>query len=202
MAMTSVARRLLAPMALTAALAGTAAAAPTAYTVDPTHTAVYFAASHFDRTTVRGRFGKIDGRILFDPSTLSGALDFTVDTATVDTGNRSLDGVLRSQQFFNAPEFPFARLRAQHFIVENGKVVAVEGELTLLSTTRPLRLEADRFSCGEIVLFGVRRSVCGGDFHATLPRSAFGMTRFLPEVGDTVTLQVSVEASPAGSASP
>jgi polyisoprenoid-binding protein YceI len=48
-----------------------------------------------------------------------------------------------------------------------------------------------------VVLFGVGRDVCGGDFHASLPRSAFGMTRFLPDVGDTVTLHISVEATPA-----
>jgi len=182
--------------------AAAATAAPTAYTVDPTHTSVYFATSHFERTSVRGRFGKIDGRIVYDPDTGNGAIDFTVDTGSVDTGNRSLDGVLRSAQFFDAATFPVVRLRANHFVTEGNKLVAVEGDLDLHGVTHPLRLEADRFSCGEIVLFGVRRNVCGGDFHASLPRSAFGMTRFLPEVGDLVTLQISVEASPAGAASP
>jgi len=175
---------------------------PVAYAVDATHTAVYFGAGHFDRTTVRGRFNKIDGRILYDPSSGAGSIDFTVDTDSVDTGNRSLDGVLRSAQFLDAQNFPVARLQANRFVVENGKLVAVEGSLSLRGATQPLRLEADRFSCGEVVLFGVKRDVCGGDFHASLPRSAFGITRFLPDVGDMVTLQISVEASPAGTADP
>jgi len=182
---------------LLAALPMLAQAAPAAFTVDPTHTAVYFAASHFDRTTVRGRFGKIDGRISYDTATGLGGIDFTIDTASLDTGNRSLDGVLRSSQFLDAAQYPYARLRADRFIVENGKLVAVEGEFTLHDVTQPLRLEADRFSCGDTVLMGIRRYVCGGDFHATLSRSAFGISRFLPDVGDTVTLQISVEASPA-----
>lgn len=189
----------------TAAIAATVAsgmtfAAPTTYTVDPTHTTVHFGASHFDRTTVRGRFNKLDGRIIYDPATGAGAIDFTVDTDSVDSGNRSLDGVLRSAQFLDAQTFPVARLQANRFIVEGGKLVAVEGTFSLHGVTQPLRLEADRFSCGQTVLFGVRRDVCGGDFHATLTRSAFGMTRFLPDVSDTVTLQISVEASPAGPA--
>ncbi len=187
---------------LLAALGGAAVAAPVSYTVDPTHTSVYFAASHFDRTTVRGRFGKIDGRIIYDPATGAGGIDFTVETASVDTGNRSLDGVLRSPQFLDAANSPITRLRADRFVVENGRLVAVEGALSLLGTTRPLRLEVDRFSCGEISQFGIRRKVCGGDFHATVTRSAFGMTRFLPEVSDNVTLQISVEATPADSAAP
>ncbi len=67
---------------LLAAAGSTAVAAPLSYTVDPTHTSVYFAASHFDRTTVRGRFGKIDGRIVYDPDTGAGGIDFTVETSS------------------------------------------------------------------------------------------------------------------------
>ncbi|AZG13705.1 YceI family protein [Cupriavidus pauculus] len=189
-----------AAVALVALLAPPAWAAPTQYAVDPTHTSVYFEASHFDRTTVRGRFGKIDGRVIYDPATGAGAIDFTVDTDSVDSGNRSLDGVLRSGQFLDAQNFPVARLQANRFVVEGGRLVAVEGTFTLHGVTQPLRLEADRFSCGQTVLFGIRRDVCGGDFNATFARSAFGMTRFLPDVGDTVTLRISVEAAPDGPA--
>ncbi|MGO4325557.1 YceI family protein [Cupriavidus sp. 2TAF22] len=181
---------------LAAALPCAAQGAPADYAVDPTHTAVYFAASHFERTSVRGRFGKIDGRIRYDEATGSGGIDFTADADTVDTGNRTLDGVLRSAQFLDAQAFPVVRLRADRFIREGERLVAVEGELTLHGVTRPLRLEAERFSCGEISLFGIKRHVCGGDFRAVLSRSAFGMTRFLPDVGDTVTLTLSVEATP------
>ncbi|AGW91475.1 MULTISPECIES: YceI family protein [Cupriavidus] len=174
-------------------------AAPVEYTIDPAHTTVYFAASHFERSSVRGRFGKIDGRIVYDADSGAGAFDVTVDLASVDTGNRTLDGVLRSAQFFDVAQHPLARVRAQRFIVEGGRLVAVEGELTVHGVTQPLRLQAERFRCGEVTLFGVSRQVCGGDFRAEVPRSAFGMTRFLPDVGDTITLQVAVEASPAGS---
>lgn len=176
-----------------------AQAAPVEYTIDPAHTTVYFAASHFERSSVRGRFGKIDGRILYDADSGAGAFDVTIDLASVDTGNRTLDSVLRSAQFFDVAQFPVARVRAQRFIVEGGRLVAVEGELTVHGVTQPLRLQAERFRCGEVTLFGVSRQVCGGDFRAEVPRSAFGMTRFLPDVGDTITLQVAVEASPAGS---
>lgn len=196
-----ISRAPLVALATLAALTGTPAlAAPTQYTVDPTHTSVYFGVSHFDRTSVRGRFGKIDGRVIYDPATGAGSIDFTVDTDSVDSGNRSLDGVLRSAQFLDAQTFPVARLQASQFVTEGGKLVAVEGTFTLHGVAQPIRLEADRFSCGQTVLFGIRRDVCGGDFHATFARSTFGMTRFLPDVGDSVTLQISVEATPAGPA--
>ncbi|WP_454722298.1 MULTISPECIES: YceI family protein [Cupriavidus] len=179
-----------------AALPCAARAAPADYAVDPTHTAVYFAASHFERTTVRGRFGKIDGRIRYDEATGAGGIDFTVNADSVDSGNRTLDGILQSAQFLDAQNFPVARLRASRFIRDGERLAAVEGELTLHGVTQPVRLEALRFSCGEISLFGIRRQVCGGDFRAVISRSAFGMTRFLPDVGDAVTLSISVEATP------
>ncbi|WP_367394578.1 YceI family protein [Cupriavidus sp. Agwp_2] len=177
-----------------------ARAAPVEYVLDPVHTSVYFAASHFERSSVRGRFGKIDGRIVYDADSGAGAVDVTVDLASVDTNNRTLDGVLRSAQFFDVAQFPLARLRADRFISDGGRLVAVEGELSLHGVTRPVRLQAERFRCGEVSLFGVARQVCGGDFRVEVPRSAFGMTRFLPDAGDIVTLHVAVEASPASSA--
>lgn len=181
---------------LVPALPGAARAEPANYAVDPTHTTVYFATSHFERTSVRGRFGKIDGRISYDETSGAGAIDFTVDADSVDSGNRTLDGILRSAQFLDAQNFPVVRLRANRFVRDGERLVAVEGELTLHGVTQPLRLEAERFSCGEISLFGIKRHVCGGDFRAVLSRSAFGMTRFLPDVGDTVVLTMSVEATP------
>lgn len=56
---------------LAAALATPAFAAP--FAPDLAHTSVYFGASHFDRTTMRGRFDKIDGAVNFDEATHQGA---------------------------------------------------------------------------------------------------------------------------------
>jgi len=175
-------------------LSAPALAAP--FTPDLTHTTVYFGAAHFDRTTLRGRFGKIDGAIDFDEAIMQGGFDFTIDAASVNTHLRELDSVLKSEQFLDAAQFPIIRLRSDRFVVEGGKLVAVEAKLTLHGVTQPVRLDARRFSCGDIKLIATTLHVCGGDFHLAIQRSAFGMTRFLPEVGDRVDLDLSVEASP------
>lgn len=179
---------------LAGVLSTSAFAAP--FTPDLTHAFVYFGAAHFDRTTVRGRFNKIDGAINFDEASNQGGFDFTVDAASVDTHQRVLDGVLKSEQFLDAAQFPVIRLRSDRFVVEGGKLVAVEAKLTLHGVTQPVRLEVRRFSCGDEKMPGTTRHVCGGDFHLAIQRSAFGMTRFLPEVGDRVDLDISVEATP------
>jgi polyisoprenoid-binding protein YceI len=179
---------------LAAALATPAFAAP--FALDLAHTSVYFGASHFDRTTMRGRFDKIDGAINFDEATHRGGFDFTVDTASINTRLRVLDGVLKSEQFLDAAQFPVIRLRSDRFVVEGGKLVAIEASLTLHGVTQPVRLDVRRFSCGDEKVPGSTRHVCGGDFHFAIARSAFGMTRFLPDVSDRVDIDISVEATP------
>lgn len=179
---------------LAAVLATPAFAAP--FAPDLAHTSVYFGASHFDRTTMRGRFDKIDGAINFDEATHQGGFDFTVDAASINTRLRVLDGVLKSEQFLDAAQFPVIRLRSDRFVVEGGKLVAIEASLTLHGVTQPVRLDVRRFNCGDEKLPGSTRHVCGGDFHFAIARSAFGMTRFLPDVGDRVDIDVSVEATP------
>ncbi|MBB0025326.1 YceI family protein [Ralstonia pickettii] len=163
---------------------------------DLAHTSVYFGASHFDRSTMRGRFDKIDGAINFDEATSQGGFDFTVDADSINTRLRVLDGVLKSEQFLDAAQFPVIRLRSDRFVVEGGKLAAIEAQLTLHGVTQPVRLEVRRFSCGDDKMPGSTRHVCGGDFHLAIARSAFGMTRFLPDVGDRVDIDISVEATP------
>ncbi len=179
---------------LTGVLSTSALAAP--FAPDLAHTAVYFGASHFERSTLRGRFDKIDGAIDFDEPSQQGSLDFTVDAASVDTRLPVLDGVLKSEQFLDAAQFPIIRLRSDRFVVEGGKLVAVEAKLTLHGVTQPVRLDVRRFNCGDVKMPGTTHHVCGGDFHLAIQRSAFGMTRYLPDVGDRVDLDISVEATP------
>jgi polyisoprenoid-binding protein YceI len=164
--------------------------------IDSAHTSVHFAASHFDRTWLRGRFMGIKGTVEFDAAQKSGSLDLTIDPDTLDTGLRGLDTILKSAQYFDTKEYTQARFVSSRFEFEGERLLAVQGDLTLHGVTLPVRLQAQRFSCGEVRFLVLRRQVCGGDFHAEIKRSSFGMRHALPDVGDLVLLDIAVEASP------
>lgn len=166
------------------------------YQIDSAHTAVYFSASHFDRTFMRGRFMGIQGVVEFDAAEKTGRLDINIDPDTVDTGLRGLDVVLKSAQFFDTKEFQVVRFQSNRFEFDGAQLQAVHGALTLHGKTLPVVLRATRFSCGEVKFLVLRRMVCGGDFQAKIQRSDFGMRHALPDVGDTVVLDISVEATP------
>lgn len=181
--------------AISAALLTPAQAA--SFVIDGAHTSAHFAASHFDRTLVRGRILQITGSIDFDAPNRSGKAEISMEVDSLDTGLRLLDNVLKSPQFFDVAEFPQIRFSSTGFEFDGERLVAVNGLLTLHGITLPVQLQARRFSCSEIKVMVLRRQVCGGDFQTTILRSEFGMQRFLPDVSDRVSIEIAIEATPA-----
>jgi polyisoprenoid-binding protein YceI len=183
---------------IAAALLLTAFASPAVaaeFDVDPNHSSVHFAVSHEELSYVHGRFGRIGGTAQFDAGAKTGAMTISVPVTTIDTGNRAIDNVLRSDQFLDAEHYPEMHFVSERFVFEGEKLTAIEGELTLHGVQRPLRLVARRFQCKNVWAGLLPRYVCGGEFQATIKRSEFGMTHFLPEaVGDEVELTIDGEA--------
>lgn len=180
--------------ALAAALVAAAAPAePQGYTFDPTHSFVTFEVLHFDTSTIRGRFGPLQGRVLIDRAARTGHVGLEIDTASVSTGVPLLDKLVRGSEMLDAAADPKAYFDARGFSFDaQGRVTSVRGEFMLRGTSRPLTLTALRYRCYHSPLFG--REVCGGDFEGEIDRSAFGITDGLPFVADRVRLVVEVEA--------
>ncbi len=187
-------RAIAALAAATAALAPVAAQAdPQGYTFDPTHSFVTFEVLHFDTSTIRGRFGPLQGRVLLDRDARTGQVGLEIDTASVSTGVPLLDKRLRGSEMLAVDANPKAYFVARGFSFDDqGQVTAVRGEFTLRGKSRPLTLTAQRYRCYSSPLFG--REVCGGDFEGEIERSEFGITTGLPFVADRVHLRVQVEA--------
>jgi len=174
-------------------VAGRAAAEPVTYQIDPTHTFVTFEAVHRDTSTVRGRFERNEGSIVFDRQAKTGRVEIRVDTAALSTGVKVLDGKLAGKDYLDAADAPGATFVADRFVFEGDKLTSVSGTLTLLGIAQPLTLTATSFGCYTNPLY--KREVCGGDFETTLVRSLFGMTHGLDTgVPDRIRLLVQVEA--------
>ena len=165
------------------------------YVLDASHTSIHFAVSHFDLSLVRGRIAKVAGNVQFDPQAKTGAIDLRIDPDAIDTGNRTLDQILRSDQFLDTAQTGDARYGSSRFVFDGDQLAAIEGTLILRGIARPVRLVAQRFTCRDVKAGLVARHVCGGEFQATIKRSEFGMTRYLPDVGDAVDLAIGVEAT-------
>jgi polyisoprenoid-binding protein YceI len=184
------------------ALAGAALAAAVpaqaleTYAVDPAHTIPTFEVEHLGIATQRGRFDRTTGSIALDREARTGTVVVEIDAASVSTGNRTLDEMLRGEDFFDVARHPRIRFRAAAIEFSGDAPVRATGELTLLGVTRPVTLELRRFGCTTKPFFV--RTTCGADAFASVSRSAFGMSRYASFLGDEVRLAIQVEALQQG----
>jgi len=166
------------------------------YTIDPEYTAANFEIGHLGFTTQRGRFNKTSGKVTLDITAKKGSVDFTIDTTSLDMGSapwsKSWVAHLSDEGLFNVKQFPTMSFKSDKLIFEGNKVVAAEGQFTMLGVTKPLKVEVKGFQCGANPMN--KKPMCGGDVTAVLKRSDFGMTKYIPAVGDEVKTSVPVEA--------
>ena len=163
-------------LSLTAAaalLAGASQANAATYAIDPSHTFATFEIGHQGTSTNRGRFDKKEGKIEFDRAAKTGSVDITLDISSINTGTAGFDKHLQSADIFNAAAFPTAKFVSTSMTFNGDKVAEVAGNLTLLGKTNPVTLKASQFNCFMSNM--LKREVCGGDFEATIDRTAFGL---------------------------
>jgi len=169
-----------------------ALAAPEAFDVDPGHTFPAFEVVHLGISTQRGRFDRTSGRIEIDREAGTARIELAIETASVSTGNKALDGVLKGEDFFDVEKHPRITFRAAQVEFDKGEPRRASGELTLNGVTKPVALSVERFACTRLPF--LVRLTCGADVTASLKRSDFGLTRFSNFVADEVRIVVQLEA--------
>jgi polyisoprenoid-binding protein YceI len=183
-------------IALAAALSAlplVAAAQAETYALDPYHTIPHFSLEYHGYGTLIGRFDKMSGKFTIDRTAKKGGLEFAIEAASVNTGDgergprpRSRDEHLRTPDFFNAVEFPRITFKSTNVKFSGDSPAEVEGQLTLLGTTKPLTFRIDRWVCKDHPVY--KKPSCGGNATAVFRRSEFGMKYAIPSISDEVRL--------------
>lgn len=167
------------------------------YEIDPFHTNARFAIDHFNTSTNVGGFYGLTGKVDFDKASKTGKIDITIPVTSLQTGSEHFTSHLKSADLFNADKYPTMRFESTKFNhIGKGKfkkLTSVDGKLTLLGQTHPVRLKANKFNCYDSPM--AKAEVCGGDFSVTIDRSKWGMN-YLVDVGMTkeVRIDIQVEA--------
>ena len=167
-------RKVIFALAATAAMFAGAAQAETAtYAVDPTHTFATFEISHFGASVNRVRIDKKEGTVQLDKAAKTGKVELTLQMDSMNSGTLPFNKHLQSSEIFDAEKFPTAKFVGDKFTFDGDKVASVSGLLTLKGKTQPVTFKANQFACYDSPM--VKREVCGGDFEATIDRTAFGV---------------------------
>lgn len=163
------------------------------YNIDPGHTYPSFEADHLGLSFWRGKFTKSTGKVVLDRAAPSGgSIEITIDASSIDFGHGKMNENARGKDMFNVEQFPTVTYKSRALKFEGEKLVAVEGDMTLLGVTKPLPLKVHQFKCIMHPL--LKREVCGVDASARFDRSDYGLSYGVPRFSPEVKLQIQAEA--------
>ena len=175
-------------------LAAAATAAPVTYNVDPDHTHPSFEVDHFGGLSVwRGIFKKTSGKVTLDAAAKAGAVDVTIDAASIDLAHDKLNEHVSGPEILDVAKFPTATYKGTLGGFTNGAPTTVSGDLTLHGVTKPVALKINSFKCIQHPM--LKKEVCGADASGTFNRADFGVN-FGQQYGfkQDVVLHIQVEA--------
>ena len=180
-------------------VAGSAVAQPNAnpsavqpghYRVEPQHTRVLFKISHMGSTNWYGDFSGVTGTASLDPRTpAADQLDVSVPVGSLSTTNAALDAELKTGDWLDAGQYPTARFVSRRVTPTAAGQADVMGDLTLHGVTRPMTLHVSFNGAGTNPMD--RAYTAGFDARGVFHRSAFGISKFAPIIGDEVELIIS-----------
>jgi len=114
----------------------------TAFALDPAHSQVEFVVRHMVISKVRGSFGSFRVDLDVDETTnLPTSVNAEIDAASIDTKVADRDAHLRSADFLHAEEHALLTFRSTR-ISGPPDNFAIDGDLTIRGTTRPVTLTA------------------------------------------------------------
>lgn len=110
------------------------------WAIDKAHSSINFTISHFF-TPVDGTFDEYEAEILFDPEDLdNSSLNVKIAVDGINTKNERRNGHLKSEDFFNAEQWPEIRFASNSIEQTGENQFVARGELTIRDVTREFDL--------------------------------------------------------------
>ena len=165
---------------------------PTQWQLDNSHTRVGFSVEHLGFSTTMGHFDKVDGTVTYDiKAPNKTAMNFVIDTNSINTAWAARDEHLRTDDFFNVAKYPTMTFKSTKVDFYNPQQAKVTGDFTLLGKTLPLTLNVTLKKIGKSPM--TKEPVIGFRATGTIDRAAYGMTTFSPGISTQVPIQIDGE---------
>lgn len=143
------------------------------WTLDKDHSEIRFKAKHLMITTVTGQFNEYEATVdAADENFAEALISFAAKTASVDTGNTQRDDHLRSDDFFNANQYPELTFKANGMQKKSDTEYVMSGDMTIRDVTKPVSLNVEFAGIAKDP-WGMTRA--GFVFEGKLNRKDFGL---------------------------
>ncbi len=141
-----------------------------------------------------GRFKDFNGTIKYDPSNPNSTqIEFTIQTASVDSRNANRDGAIRSQEFLDVKNYPAMTFRSSNAWMKGKDSLFVSGDITIRGITKritiPVKVTGVAFAGNEI------GQIAGFESEFIINREDFGVAKGWDVIGKDVTINLLVGAS-------
>ena len=146
----------------------------TKWTIDSAHSEITFKVKHLVISTVTGKFKDFDASIESDNEDFENAMiAFEANIDSIETGNEDRDNHLKSEDFFNATEYPKMIFESSSFKKTGDGEYKLVGELTIRDKTKQVELDAEY---GGTVVDPYGNTKAGFDVTGKINRKEFGLT--------------------------
>lgn len=171
---------------------GLAEISPGSYRIDKSHSTVLFSVSHMGFSRFIGRFNEFEATLNYDADHVEKSqLHAIIDMRSVDVNSDDFENTLRSRFWLNTEKYPQAEFKTIGARKRSETEITFDGELTFLGITQPVEIFV-KVNGAALNPFSQKYTL-GFDAKASFNRSDFGLDRYVPTVGDGISIDVSAE---------
>ena len=166
------------------------------YSLDPSHSYVTFSYSHMGFSNPILQFKNFSGEMNYDANSLSNSsVSITIDTTSIDGGFEKFNDDLRAEGFFDTNNHPEIRFTSTSYEVTGKDTGRLAGTLEVKNVSQPVTLDVTLNRAAINPMMEV--PVLGFSAKGSFSRTSFGLDKYTPMVGDTIS--VTIESEFAGS---
>jgi len=167
------------------------------YTVDPSHSAVFFQVRHLGLANVRGSLKKFDATLTMGPNFEDVEVSATIDLSSIDTNQDDRDAHLLSSDFFNADSHPDMTFHSTRITPAHQDGYEMVGDLTVNGVTQAAKLAVDFNGVETLPSDGKQR--VGFTATSEIRRADYGIDLNVPlgmgklAIGEVVKVEIEAE---------
>ncbi len=162
------------------------------YGLDSSHGYITFSYSHLGFSNPHIGFNSFDVDLDLDnENPENSTVNVTIDATSIDSRLDNFNGHLNGPNFFDTANHPVITFTSTAIEMTGEDTMNVTGDLTIKGTTRPVVLAATINKAGDHPMR--KKPWIGVSAETKVSRSDWGLSRAVPNVGDEVTVYISVE---------
>ena len=162
------------------------------YSLDATHATLLFKIQHLGLSTYVGRFNNFDASLEFDPNNIAAArLSATIEIDSLDINDDDLKSDLMGRSWFRQSAFPQATFESTSVRPISDTEFEFTGMLNWRGKQQAIAIAATFHGGANNILNG--KYTLGFSAKGSFSRSDFGMDKYVPLVGDEVTVEAYAE---------